>query len=344
MEQNTNRLLWAVGILAIGALLLGGGSVLAKENFLPKISQAFVKVLEDKNNVKSVEEADGYIVAKIRDEDKTKNESAIYIFLTKNDDGTLTIHHARNDRKLTIDDEVYFEGEGPLTGSTGDLYIPDKVNGLDITKIGEGAFQSADFSGKLKLPSTLKEISSETFLKSKFTGKLSLPGSIKVIGYSAFMFSTFTGELNLPQNIEYIGDGAFYYSTFTGTFESRSNLKSIGGSAFGGSNFTGDFKGFESLEEIGGGAFQSSTFNGSFVTPSSLKKISTFAFEKSKFTGTLDVSNISTIDGWAFNNSLFTQVNNPRNLHTTGLLLDDEEQDSIGSHAIRLSTGEYYLN
>ena len=47
MEQNTNRLLWAVGILAIGALLLGGGSVLAKENFLPKISQVFVLKKED---------------------------------------------------------------------------------------------------------------------------------------------------------------------------------------------------------------------------------------------------------------------------------------------------------
>ena len=46
MEQNTNRLLWAVGLLALGALLLGGGIVLAQENFLPKISQAFVKMID----------------------------------------------------------------------------------------------------------------------------------------------------------------------------------------------------------------------------------------------------------------------------------------------------------
>ena len=51
MEQNTNRLLWAVGLLALGALLIGGGSVLAQENFLPKISQAFVKVLDDKDKI-----------------------------------------------------------------------------------------------------------------------------------------------------------------------------------------------------------------------------------------------------------------------------------------------------
>ena len=50
MEQNTNRLLWAVGLLALGALLIGG-SVLAQENFLPKISQAFVKVLDGKDTI-----------------------------------------------------------------------------------------------------------------------------------------------------------------------------------------------------------------------------------------------------------------------------------------------------
>lgn len=395
MEQNTNRFLWVVGVLVIGALLLGGGSVLAKENFLPKISQAFEKMLEGED-----ETADRYIVVKIRDEDKTKNESAIYIFLTKNADGTLTIHHAK---------EV--EGDGPLLtkNSTGELHIPDEVNGLDITKIGNeafaeakftkltlpknlkqigdfafvsspltgelslpenieeigiGAFESAKFSGNLILPSKLKEIRNFSFSKSKFTGELSLPENMGSIGYSAFFSSTFTGELNLPQNVEQIGDGAFQnsiftgelnlpqnveyigggafkYSRFTGTFESRSNLKEIGPWAFQSSNFTGDFKGFESLEKIAAGAFQFSTFTGEFVTPSSLKNIYPWAFENSKFTGTLDLFNISTIVYGAFNNSLFTQVNNPRNLHTT---TGFPEEDSISDTAIHLSTGEYYSN
>lgn len=46
MEQNT-RLWWTIGVIVFGALLIGGGSVLAKENILPKISQAFVTMLDD---------------------------------------------------------------------------------------------------------------------------------------------------------------------------------------------------------------------------------------------------------------------------------------------------------
>ena len=45
MEQNTDRMWWTIGI--IGALRRGGRRVFAKEHILPKISQAFVKMLDD---------------------------------------------------------------------------------------------------------------------------------------------------------------------------------------------------------------------------------------------------------------------------------------------------------
>ena len=44
MEQNTDRMWWTIGVIVLGALLIGGVSVLANENILPKISQAFVTV------------------------------------------------------------------------------------------------------------------------------------------------------------------------------------------------------------------------------------------------------------------------------------------------------------
>ena len=66
MEQNTHRLLWAASLLALGALLIGGGIVLAKEDFLPKISQAFVKMLDGKDKINPVSIPFKIVMSKIK--------------------------------------------------------------------------------------------------------------------------------------------------------------------------------------------------------------------------------------------------------------------------------------
>ena len=53
MEQNTNRMWWTIGVIVLGGLLLGGVSVLAQEGILPKISHAFVKMLDNKDTIDS---------------------------------------------------------------------------------------------------------------------------------------------------------------------------------------------------------------------------------------------------------------------------------------------------
>ena len=63
MEQNTDRMWWTIGIIVLGGLLIGGGSVLAQKNILPKISQAFVKMIDGKdiinpNDAKWVQKGD----------------------------------------------------------------------------------------------------------------------------------------------------------------------------------------------------------------------------------------------------------------------------------------------
>lgn len=242
MEQITDLMWWTIGVIVIGALLIRRGSVLAK-----------VKMLADKDNVKGVETADGYIVAKIRDEDKTKNKSTIYIFLTKNADGTLTIDHAK---------EV--EGDGlALADSTGELYIPDKVNGLDITVIKTAPFETSNFS-KLKLPKNLKTIEPKAFVTSYFKGDLVLPESIEVIGELAFYSAKFSGKLILPPKLKEISESTFFNSKFTGELSLPENIKSIGSYAFQHSTFTGELNLPENIEYIGKGAFEKSTFTGTF--------------------------------------------------------------------------------
>ena len=54
MEQNTNRMWWAVGVLVLGAILLGGLSFFTSNNFTPKISEkmnALIKTPEPSNKI-----------------------------------------------------------------------------------------------------------------------------------------------------------------------------------------------------------------------------------------------------------------------------------------------------
>ena len=51
MEQNTDRIWWTIVVLVIGTLLIGSERVLAHESVLPKISQAFVKMIDGKDTI-----------------------------------------------------------------------------------------------------------------------------------------------------------------------------------------------------------------------------------------------------------------------------------------------------
>ena len=102
MKQPKNKKFRTIGMVVVGALLIGCGSALVQEYFTPKIYQVFIKPLEDYDsdnnndnvivnlnddlNSKVVATADGYIVTKIQDEDETKNESDKYIVLNENGD------------------------------------------------------------------------------------------------------------------------------------------------------------------------------------------------------------------------------------------------------------------
>lgn len=119
MEQNTNRLLWAASLLALGALLIGGGIVLAQENFLPKISQAFVKMIDGKEPGYSEEEKE------IQD---LINDGFIPV---------ATADELNNVRSATV--ETYGEGtkwEGKYLGGYDKKYI--QVANIDLSGHSDG--------------------------------------------------------------------------------------------------------------------------------------------------------------------------------------------------------------
>lgn len=80
------------------------------------------------------------------------------------------------------------------SGSAAHVVIPETIDGLPVTRIGNSAFQSIDRLESIKLPSTLTEIGEFAFSwNNELSGILEIPPSVKKIGMEAFNSNKFSG-------------------------------------------------------------------------------------------------------------------------------------------------------
>lgn len=129
-------------------------------------------------------------------------------------------------------------GEVTITGYTGDisgdLIIPDYIEGYPVTVIGERAFYygaelHAFIGGRLQLPENLKRIGLSAFCGCCFGESLNLPEGLEYIGGYAFSDCGFlSGDLIIPDSVTEIGGMAFRHdSGFDGILKLSNQLKVI---------------------------------------------------------------------------------------------------------------------
>ncbi len=146
-------------------------------------------------------------------------------------------------------------------GSDNDIVIPNYVDGVKITEIGENIFNkytSSEKTGSLTISDGIKVIGTNAFGNNKFTGSLVLPTSLKTIMSGAFTgCSGLTGNLIIPDSVEVIGGTAFAScSGLDGKLVLPAKVKEIGDYAFAGcTGFIGDLIIPDNVN-IGQGAFQ----------------------------------------------------------------------------------------
>ncbi len=111
-------------------------------------------------------------------------------------------------------DYTIANGQVTITGSY-DIYegyetleIPESIEGLAVTRIGDFAF-SRTSAWRLKLPHTMKEIGTEAFLNAGFA-EVDLGEGVSKIGRWAFDGCESLAALEIPQSVAQIGDEAFY--------------------------------------------------------------------------------------------------------------------------------------
>lgn len=268
------------------------------------------------------------------------------------------------------------DGTCTITGykwERGDIDIPEEIDGLKVTEIGEDAFYDAKgfngvltipdtvksidecafrgcsgLTGSLTIPDTLETIGNNAFLScSGLTGSLIIPDSVTTIGYQAFSeCSGFTGDLTLSRNVKDIGERAFNSCNgFSGKLTIPEGVETIGESAFSGcGRFSGNLEFPESLTKIGGGAFfRCAGFTGTVVIPENLTGFSPISiFQDCSGLESVEVASQNTestsVDGIVYSKDKSVLIYAPPGMKQNDFFIPEGTKE-IGSSAFEGCTG-----
>lgn len=174
MEQNTNRMWWTIGIVALGGMLLTGSIVMADTTVLPKIKEQVVALLKKSDSPYEITQ------------DLT---GKYYIIKYTGDKTSIAIPSKIDGKKIS-----YISIAALNKNITSISFAPD----FDGTNIFNDDFTYLTPNLKsLSLPSGLKAIESyqSSSLKLDY---ISVPEGVTAIGNGAFMN---TKNIRLPQSL-----------------------------------------------------------------------------------------------------------------------------------------------
>lgn len=123
------------------------------------------------------------------------------------------------------------------TGTRVQVVIPETIEGIKVTNIGNGAFSPTGESYiravdiySVVIPNTVTGIGAEAFYRQKALSSVNIPNSVTFIGRSAFSDCGLT-SLTLGNRVEVINENAFSSNNLT-TLSLPASLKKVGHGAF----------------------------------------------------------------------------------------------------------------
>lgn len=119
-----------------------------------------------------------------------------------------------------------------MDASLSDIVIPEKINGVAVVAIGDGAFYRDVTPEMQELWSKFSEQEKVVFY-SKLQS-VTIPEGVKTIGNNAFAYNYALTEINLPSTLKYIGEAAFEDCMNLPTIDLPDSITEIGASAFSG--------------------------------------------------------------------------------------------------------------
>ncbi|MHC6203396.1 leucine-rich repeat domain-containing protein [Breznakiellaceae bacterium SP9] len=178
-------------------------------------------------------------------------------------------------------------------GSSGNrLMIPEKLNGLTVTAIGDNAFREKGVS-RVRIPNSVTSIGDRAFDNNQLTS-ITIPDSVTYIGYDAFAYNQLMSVVigKGVTSIEGGGhdDGGTFGSNKLTSVTIPSSVTSIGFAAFTNNKLT------------------------SVTIPNSVTDIGVSAFARNQLTSVIIPDSVTSIGSYAFSSNPLTSVTIPANV------------------------------
>ena len=150
----------------------------------------------------------------------TANVGAQNFYYYENEDGTLTITHAKERWHGPEGNQHY----GTCCSYSGDIVIPEEIDGKTVAAIGKDAFYRCDITS-VKLPNTLKLIDDKAFLECPNVKELTIPASVDSIGNYAFNAWDALEQVTIEDSPNVLHAGRGGYSVMSSMFSDQPLLK-----------------------------------------------------------------------------------------------------------------------
>lgn len=109
-------------------------------------------------------------------------------------------------------------GEATITNCSksisGELIIPDTVDGYPVTAIGDSAFYYCTTLNYVTIPDSVTTIGNSAFYYCSRLYSVTIGDGVTTIGSNAFYYCYSLGTLTIGNSVTTIGDGAFYCCAF----------------------------------------------------------------------------------------------------------------------------------
>ena len=172
------------------------------------------------------------------------------------------------DPDIIPSDESYFtvnETGETITGLTDtgktqtELVIPYKINGVEITMIGQDVFYDRESLTLINIPNSVTSIGSSAFSGCISLTSINIPNSVTSIGNSAFYSCTSLTSINIPNGVTTIEGPTFLNCTGLTSVNIPNSVTSIGDGTFVGCTSLTSINIPNSVTSIESSAFQGCT-------------------------------------------------------------------------------------